>query len=100
MLIDIYLIKTFRLVKKMLMLSKVQQWLDVNKLSLNISKIHYIIISPQFTEKYIYQIKLEENLLSKTENHKYLGVIIDENLSWKPHIVTITSKLSKLCEIL
>ena len=51
-------------------LSKVQQWLDVNKLSLNISKTKYIyiiislyvymyiIISPQFTEKHIYQIKL------------------------------------------
>ena len=81
-------------------LSKVQQWLDVNKLSLNISKTKYMIISPHFTEKHIYQIKLKENLLSKTENHKYLGVIIDENLSWKPHIMIITSKLSKLCRLL
>ena len=81
-------------------LSKVQQWLDVNKLSLNISKTKYMILSPQFKEKHIYQIKLKENLLSKTENHKYLGVIIDENLSWKPHIMTITSKLSKLSGLL
>ena len=57
-------------------------------------------MSLQFTEKHIYQIKLKENLLSKTENHKYPGVITDENLSWKPHIMTITSKLSKLCGLL
>ena len=59
-----------------------------------------MIIFPQFTEKNIYQIKLKENLLSKTENHKYFGVTIDKNLSWKPHIMTITSKLSKLCGLL
>ena len=80
----IYLIKTLRLLKKNVKteLSTIQQWLDVNKLSLNISKTKYIMISPQFTEKHIYQIKLKENLLSKTENYKYLSVIIDENLSW------------------
>ena len=58
------------------------------------------MISPQFTEKHIYQIKLKENLLSKTENYNYLDAIIDKNLSWKPHIMTITSKLSKLCGLL
>ena len=72
-----YLIKTLRLLKKNVNaeLSKVQQWLDVNKLSLNISKTKYIITSPQFTEKHIYQIKFKENLLSKTENYKYLSAI-------------------------
>ena len=51
-------------------------------------------------EQHIYQIKLKKNLLSKTENQKYLGVLIDKNLSWKLHIMTITSKLSKLCGLL
>ena len=49
-------------------LSKVQQWLDVNKLSLNISKTKYMIISPHFTEKHIYQIKLKENLLTNRKS--------------------------------
>ena len=44
-------------------LDKIQRWLDVNKLSLNVSKTKYIIISPKLKERYKLQIKLKEHLL-------------------------------------
>ena len=78
-------------------LDKIQRWLDVNKLSINVSKTNYIIISPKLKERYKFQIKLEEHLLCQTETHKYLGIIIDEKLSWKPHLSAVASKLAKLC---
>ena len=46
-----------------------------------------------------FQIKLKEHLLCQTETHKYLGIIIDEKLSWKPHLSAVASKLAKLCGI-
>ena len=78
-------------------LDKIQRWLDVNKLSLNVSKTKYIIISPKLRERYKFQIKLKEHLLCQTETHKYLGIVIDEKLSWKPHLSAVASKLVKLC---
>ena len=78
-------------------LDKIQRWLDVNKLSLNVSKTKYIIISPKLRERYKFQIKLKEHLLCQTETHKYLGIVIDEKLSWKPHLSAVASKLAKLC---
>ena len=78
-------------------LDKIQRWLDVNKLSLNVSKTKYIIISPKLKERYKFQIKLKEHLLCQTKTHKYLGIIIDEKLWWKPHLSAVASKLAKLC---
>ena len=80
-------------------LDKIQQWLDVNKLSLNVSKTKCIIIPPKLKERYKFQIKLKEHLLCQTETHKYLGIIIDKKLSWKPHLSAVASKLAKLCEL-
>ncbi|RVE53175.1 hypothetical protein evm_002272 [Chilo suppressalis] len=34
--------------------------------------------------------------LAKTESIKYLGVIIDENLTFKPHLETLAARLRKL----
>ena len=33
----------------------------------------------------------------QTETHKYLGIIINEKLSWKPHLSAVASKFAKLC---
>ena len=34
------------------------------------------------------------------QNNKFLGIIINENLSWKPHITTICAKTSKVIGII
>ena len=52
-------------------LDTIQRWLDVNKLSLNVSKTKYIIISTKLKERYKFQIKLKVHLLCQTETHKY-----------------------------
>ena len=68
-------------------LKYVKRWLDINKLSLNISKTNYIIFHtttmkiPTDTP-----IKFGRNLLAKAKYVKFLGLLLDENLSWKFHI--------------
>ena len=35
--------------------------------------------------------------ISRTETAKFLGVVMDENLSWKQHINYIEKKIAKKC---
>ena len=40
-------------------------------------------------------LMIEENIIDRVRECKFLGTIIDENLTWKPHISLITNKISK-----
>ena len=70
----------------------VKWWLDVNRLSLNISKTNYITFhsttmkNPEDTS-----IRIGRKRLTKAKYVKFLGLLLDENLSWKFHL----SELSK-----
>ena len=81
-------------------IGKMQLWLQANKLSINISKTKYMIVSPKFKSSYKFKIELLGNLLEQVDSHKYLGVIIDDVLSWQPHTAMIAVKLSRLCGLL
>jgi hypothetical protein len=77
-------------------LEKLTNWIETNKLSLNIKKSKFMIFSTirkQF--HYIPNIKLDGSSLEQSEFFKYLGVLLDRNLSWKFHINVICKKLSK-----
>ena len=78
----------------------ISRWLTINKLTLNISKTKYMVISnkkkPPDND---FQIKFDNVCLEKCTSYKYLGVLVDEKLSWKPHIDHICNKISKMCGI-
>ena len=38
--------------------------------------------------------------ISPEDNLKYLGVLLDNNLSWKPHVQKVKTQLSRACGIL
>ena len=71
-------------------------------LTLNIKKSNFVIFRP-YQKKLSYhpQIHIFDNgknvnvSLEQKDCIKYLGVIIDENLSWKNHIASVASKISK-----
>ena len=77
-------------------------WLTVNKLSLNIKKSNFVIFRP-YQKKIIYQPSIcifdnekNKNVPLECKDYiKYLGVLIDNNLSWNHHIDHITVKISK-----
>ena len=82
-------------------LCKLYDWLIANKLSLNIKKSNYVIFRPrQKNVKYEVNLKIFNHhtnsytSLERKSYVKYLGVLIDENLSWKHHILHIASKIS------
>ena len=77
-------------------LQKVYSWLAVNKLSLNICKTKFMLFHTQNTKfNYIPTLRINNIEIERVMNFKFLGLTINENLSWKPHTDKIRNKISK-----
>ena len=82
-------------------LSKVVEWCNTNRLSINIQKTNFMIIkSPHKKLTKNVEIKISNKdgsytSIDKKSYIKYLGVMIDENITWKPHIAFICSRLAR-----
>jgi exonuclease III len=75
-------------------LSNVVLWLNSNKLSLNIDKSNFMIFSRQKIRNHD-SIYLNNIPLQRITETKFLGVYIDENLSWKRHVIYTRNKIAK-----
>ena len=85
-------------------LENVSRWFKSNKLSLNIDKSKWLLFHPLSKRHSLPQTLpnlLIENIHIKREYvTKFLGVFIDETLSWEQHIDIVSSKISKSIGIL
>lgn len=71
-------------------------WLNANKLSLNAGKTCYLIFHrARLKSEPIPDLVMNKCVLTKTNQLKYLGVIIDNKLNWLSHITYVKSKISK-----
>ena len=77
-------------------LQNIDIWMKSNKLSVNISKTNYLIFRSR-QRKINTNLCLQHNnqILSQKQHIKFLGVYINENLSWKTHINYICKKIAK-----
>ena len=79
-------------------LKKVYKWLVANKLTHNVLKSKFMLISKI---RKIFDCDFRLNLngvpLQRCSEYKYLGVYIDDKLNWKRHIQHVCDKLSKVC---
>lgn len=80
-------------------LSLVSDWLNANKLSLNVSKSNLIVFRPHRSKGS--KLRSEVNILMNGEKvtqktyTKYLGIYIDQHLTWKEHIASVKTKLDR-----
>ena len=78
-----------------------KRWLDANKLSLNISKTNYIIFHSYADSIPLNTvIKIGKKHIAKVKYIKFLGVLLDEHLTWRYHISELSKKLARTCGIL
>ena len=47
-----------------------------------------------------FKLSINNYLIEETDNVKYIGVHLDNKLSWKIHIDMSTRKLSKVCGVI
>lgn len=82
-------------------LTNVHSWLCSNKLSLNIDKSNFVIFHPP-QKKLVSKVVLQMNgkKLKQEKCIKYLGIYIDSNLSWKPHVEYVSKKIRRSIGIL
>ena len=77
-------------------INKFSSWLIANKLSLNLDKTKFMVFSPR-QRKIPAEISIAINgkEIEKVKQTIFLGVVIDEHLSWKHHIAHVANKISK-----
>ena len=78
-------------------LNKVQSWLQANKLSLNVKKTKYSIIATQYKVAYLDHqpdVRINGHSVDRVRTHRYLGVEIDDTLTWHSQIDQIVKKVS------
>ena len=73
---------------------KLKNWFDYNKLSLNLAKTKIMLFG---YGKRDVQVKMEIDGVEIERVHKikFLGIMIDDLISWKSHIKLVQTKLSK-----
>ena len=79
---------------------KVLNWFRSNKLTINVSKTHYMISSSLLHQPPPIEIYLDNILLEQVEQYKFLGVTIDSKLRWSGHVNETCTRLSKVIGVL
>jgi len=83
-------------------LEQASDWFNCNKLILNVSKTKFIVFGPNNKKINLNNLSLSigGEILERigndcpTKSFKFVGVNIDENLSWNTHINKVKSKIS------
>ena len=75
-------------------LSSLSEWFFHNHLLLNIKKCNYMLIGTKAKLRRFnsVKIKINDTNLERVKECKYLGVLLDENISWKPQINQVRNK--------
>ena len=88
-----YLKEIIRLVNEEI--SKIYDWVNAYKLSLNIDKTNFMLFTPKNFSHYIDYIVINQIKIQEVKETKFLGVIIDNKLKWSAHIMYISKKIAK-----
>lgn len=74
-------------------ISKLKNCFNANK-SLNLKKTKYILFGNRKSNVPV-QLTIDNIVIEKVQQNTFLGVVLDEKISWKPHISYLQSKVAK-----
>ena len=76
-------------------------WYRAKKLSINIIKSNFVVFKPrQKREKLNVKLEINQCTIDQFKESMISDVILDGNLSWKPHIASIAMKVSKFISMI
>ena len=84
-------------------LASVEKYMFCNQLHINAAKSNYMYFDPGKTvsdPENDYSLILGRLPVNRVSSCKFLGVFLDDKLSWKPHLDYLKNKLSSQCGIL
>ena len=79
---------------------EISNWFQCNRLTLNYGKTHFLQFLTKKQNEMQHQIVTSNSVMTNINSTKFLGLIIDNTLSWKNHITEITPKLNKACYVI
>ena len=85
--------------KLQIFLPKLEDWVNINSLKLNTTKTKYMIFSNTPGINNI-SFKINNVLIERKVEDKFLGVLIDEKLNFTGHKAAIATKISRNCGVL
>ena len=82
-------------------LEKITCWFYTNKLSINVKKSNFIIFRPRQNRQTLdLAFNISNYSIDRVKEATFLGVILDEHLTWKSHIHNVARKVSKAVGII
>jgi hypothetical protein len=78
-------------------LKNTSDWLKANLLTLNFDKTYFIQFLTKNSDAMDMHIDYGNNQIAKAANTKFLGLIMDNMLSWKGHVDWLMYKLGLAC---
>jgi hypothetical protein len=78
-------------------LDLLNDWFQLNLLTINTTKSNYIIFAAKNKQlPNIESLKVANQPLKRVDQEKYLGLVLDKKLTWRPHIDKIKNKMASL----
>ena len=87
-------------ISKISFIRMVYLWTKANKLSLNIDKTYFMLLKPKRFPSNVDIITIDGKQIMEVIETKFLRVIIDNTLNWKPHITHISKNVAKCIGII
>ncbi len=84
-------------------LTKITDWLKINKLSLNEDKTKYMVFHTPQRNMALYEslsIKMNNLPIKRVKSFNFLGIIINETLTWTDHIAHLSPKITTVVGLL
>ena len=76
-------------------LKKLQEWFNANRLTLNVEKTCFSIFTNSKSKNDV-KLYLNQNEITRVYVTKYLGMYLDESLSWTQHVEYVINKIVQL----
>jgi len=73
------------------------KWFQENSLSLNVSKTYFLQFRNKNLNNLHTPVTLDSNFIISANHIKFLGLTINDSMTWKSHIDAILPKLSSAC---
>ena len=82
-------------------LSRVSNWMLANNLMVNQAKTVALLVFPQTRKSTIsLTLNFDNQIVQPSESAKYLGIFVNEHLSFKPHIIFLEKNIARSVGVL
>ena len=72
----------------------ISDWFRANKLTLNVDKTVFMLFHPK-GNKMSEKIKFEDKIITNSHETKFLGICLNDTLSWESHIRQLTLRIKR-----